>query len=281
MGRVERKVAFVTGAARGQGRSHALRLAQEGADIIAVDIDEQVETAITPTATADDLAHTVKLVEETGRRIVARTADVRDLTALQDVVAEGVAELGRLDIVVANAGIASSDLLHTMDERVWQEMIDINLTGVWKTTRAAVPLMIEKGEGGSVILISSIGGLVGFSHLGHYTAAKHGVTGLMRALAVELAPHRIRCNSVHPGTVDSPMLSNPIGYEFWTGVPGATREDAAKLLVAMNALKVPWVDEIDISNVVLFLASDDARYITGSTQVVDAGATAPFKIPHA
>ena len=206
---------------------------------------------------------------------------MRDLAVLQNVVAEGVVELGRLDIVVANAGIPSSDLLYTMDESIWQEMIDINLTGVWKTVRATVPTIIELGNGGSVVLISSIGGLVGFSHLGHYTAAKHGVTGLMRALSVELAPHRVRCNSVHPGTVDSPMLSNPIGYEFWTGVAGASREDAAKLLVNMNALPVPWVEEIDVSNLVLFLASDEARYITGTTQVVDAGATAPFKIPHA
>ncbi|MGA5546220.1 mycofactocin-coupled SDR family oxidoreductase [Mycobacterium sp. NPDC051198] len=280
MGRVAGKVAFITGAARGQGRSHAVRLAEEGADIIAIDIDHQVETAITPTATADDLAHTVKLVQDTGRRILARTADVRDLAALQDVVDEGVEAFGGLDIVCANAGIASSDLLHTMDEQVWQEMIDVNLTGVWKTIRAAVPAMVKIDAGGSVILTSSIGGLAGFAHLGHYTAAKHGVTGLMRALAVELAPHGIRCNSIHPGTVDSPMLSNPIGYEFWTSVPGATREDATKLLVAMNALRVPWVEEIDISNVVLFLASDEARYITGTTQVIDAGATAPFKIPH-
>lgn len=282
MGRVEGKVAFITGAARGQGRSHALRLASEGADIIAVDIAEQVvDTTICPTATAEDMAETVKLVENLDRRIVARTADVRDLAALQAVVAEGVAELGRLDIVCANAGIFSTGRIHEMDERVWQDMIDVNLTGVWKTARAAVPQLIAAGNGGSVILISSMAGLAAMANLGHYVAAKHGVVGIMRSLAIELAPHGIRCNSVHPTTVDSPMLNSQAGYELFTGgKKGATREDAAQAMQPLNALRIPWVEEIDITNMVLFLASDEARYVTGTTQVVDAGATAPFKIPH-
>ena len=281
MGRVEGKVAFITGAARGLGRSHALRLAQEGADIIAVDIDEQVETSFSPTATAADLAETVKLVEELDRRIIARTADVRDLGALESVVSEGIAEFGRLDIVCANAGILSTGGIWELTEHQWQEMADINFTGVWKTAKAAIPSMIEQGNGGSVILTSSVGGLVAMAGIGHYVAAKHGVVGLMRALAVELAPHRIRCNSVHPSTVDTPMIANPGGgYQLFTGIEGADRQLAERNMVALNAFKIPWVEAIDVSNAVLWLASDEARYVTGTTQVVDAGLLFPFKIPH-
>jgi len=280
MGRVEGKVAFITGAARGQGRSHALRLAQEGADIIAVDIDEQVQTSLALTATAEDLTETVKLVEELDRRIVARKADVRDLDALEAAVAEGVAEFGRLDIVCANAGIASVGGLWELTERQWQEMIDINLTGVWKTAKATIPTMIELGNGGSIILTSSMFGLAGSANFGHYAAAKHGVVGLMRALAVELAPHNIRCNSVHPTTANTPMVANFAVYEFFAGVEGADRAAAEPNMAALNALQIPWVEAIDISNAVLWLASDEARYVTGTTQVIDAGALMPFKIPH-
>ena len=280
MDRVEGKVAFVTGAARGQGRSHALRLAQEGADIIAVDIDEQVETSFAPTATAEDLAETVKLVEHLDRRIVARKADVRDLGALEAVVAEGIAEFGRLDIVCANAGILSVGGVWELTERQWQEMIDINLTGVWKTAKAAIPTMIELGNGGSVILTSSCAGLIALPNTGHYVTAKHGVVGLMRALAVELAPHQIRCNSVHPTTVDTPMIAHTAGYELFTGAEGTDRAAAARSMIVLSALKTPWVEAIDISNAVLWLASDEARYVTGTTQVIDAGALMPFKIPH-
>jgi len=280
MGRVEGKVAFITGAARGQGRSHAIRLAQEGADIIAVDIDQQVETSLCPTATAEDMAETVTLVEELDRRILARTADVRDLAALERVVEEGVAEFGRLDIVCANAGIASAGMLWEVAEHTFQEMVDINLTGVWKTIKATVPTLVDQGAGGSVILTSSVAGVHAFANLGHYVAAKHGVTGLMRTLAVEGAPHGIRCNSVHPTTVDTPMINNPAGYELFTGgVQGATRADMETALLSMNALRVPWVEAVDISNMVLFLASDESRYVTGTTQLVDAGSTLPFKIP--
>jgi SDR family mycofactocin-dependent oxidoreductase len=280
MGRVDGKVAFITGAARGQGRAHAIRLAQEGADIIAVDIDQQVETSLTPTATAADLDETVKLVEELDRRILARTADVRDLPALRAVVEEGVAEFGRLDVVCANAGIGSAGVLWELEEHVVQEMLDINLMGVWKTIRATVPILVEQGTGGSVILTSSVAGVQAYANLGHYVAAKHGVTGLMRSLALEGAPHGIRCNSVHPTTVRTPMIDNPAGYELFTGgVEGATREDMEAALLTINALRVPWVEAVDISNMVLFLASDESRYITGTTQLVDAGTTFPFRIP--
>ncbi len=281
MGRVEGKVALITGAARGQGRAHALRLAEEGADIIAVDSCTSYGTVPYDGASEADLAETAKQVEDRDRRILTRVADVRDLSGLESAVADGLSEFGRLDIVCANAGIASFAPAWELTEETWQEMIDVNLTGVWKTTRATIPAMIEQGSGGSIILTSSTAGLVAFGNLAHYTSAKHGVVGLMRTLAVELAPHRIRCNSVHPTTVDTPMVQNPAIYGLFTGNPNATRDEAATGMKALNALPVPWVEAVDISNAVLYLASDEARYVTGTTQVVDAGATAPYKIPNA
>ncbi len=279
MGRVEGKVAFITGAARGQGRSHAVRLAQEGADIIAVDICQDVASVPYPGASDADLAETVKQVEELDRRIVARQADVRDLSALQGAVDEGLSQFGHIDVICANAGICSFGGALELTEEVWQEMIDVNLTGVWKTVRAAARPMVEAGRGGSIILTSSTAGLVAFPNLAHYVAAKHGVTGLMRVLAVELAPHMIRVNSVHPTTVDTPMVQNPAMYELF-GLPGASREEAEQGFKAVNALPIPWVEAVDISNAVLFLASDESRYVTGTTVQVDAAGTAPYKIPH-
>ncbi len=279
MGRVEGKVAFITGAARGQGRSHAVRLAQEGADIIAVDNCQDVASVPYPGASDADLAETVKQVEELDRRIVARQADVRDLSALQGAVDEGLSQFGHIDVICANAGICSFGGALELTEEVWQEMIDVNLTGVWKTVRAAARPMVEAGRGGSIILTSSTAGLVAFPNLAHYVAAKHGVTGLMRVLAVELAPHMIRVNSVHPTTVDTPMVQNPAMYELF-GLPGASREEAEQGFKAVNALPIPWVEAVDISNAVLFLASDESRYVTGTTVQVDAAGTAPYKIPH-
>jgi SDR family mycofactocin-dependent oxidoreductase len=279
MGRVEGKVAFITGAARGQGRSHAVRLAQEGADIIAVDICQDVASVPYPGASDADLAETVKQVEELDRRIVARQADVRDLSALQGAVDEGLSQFGHIDVICANAGICSFGGALELTEEVWQEMIDVNLTGVWKTVRAAARPMVEAGRGGSIILTSSTAGLVAFPNLAHYVAAKHGVTGLMRVLAVELAPHMIRVNSIHPTTVDTPMAQNPAMYELF-GLPGAGREEAEQGFKAVNALPIPWVEAVDISNAVLFLASDESRYVTGTTVQVDAAGTAPYKIPH-
>ena len=281
MGRVEGKVAFITGAARGQGRSHAVRLAQEGADVIAVDVPYGFDTVPYDGATAADLEQTVREVEALDRRIVALEADVRDLAALHRATEAGLSEFGRIDIVSANAGIGSFAPALELTEQQWGDVLDINLTGVWKTVKATAPSMVERGEGGSIVLTSSIAGLVAFGNLAHYTAAKHGVTGLMRALAVELAPHRIRVNSLHPTTVDTPMVANEaIWGLFLGGVPGATREMAAAGMTALNALQVPWVEPVDISNALLFLASDESRYVTGTTMVVDAGATAPFKVPH-
>jgi (+)-trans-carveol dehydrogenase len=270
-GRVEGKVAFVTGAARGQGRSHAVRLAEEGADIIAVDLCRQLDTVPYPMATPDDLAQTVKEVEALDRRIVATQADVREFGALKGALDAGVAELGRLDIVCANAGIFSFDT-EELTEEVWRDMIDVNLTGVWHTTKAAVPHLLEGGRGGSMILTSSTAGLKGFPNFAHYVSAKHGVVGLMRTLALELAPHMIRVNSVHPTSVNTDMIQNDATYRlFAPDIENPTRDDVAPRFGEMNALPINWVEARDISNAVLFLASDEARYITGVTLPVDAG----------
>ncbi|MEN3300188.1 mycofactocin-coupled SDR family oxidoreductase [Pseudonocardia sp.] len=270
-GRVEGKVAFVTGAARGQGRSHALRLAEEGADIIAVDIAGQIDSVPYKMSTPEDLAQTVKAVEALDRRIVATQADVRDYGALKGALDAGVAELGRLDIVCANAGIFSFTT-GELDEQAWRDMIDVNLTGVWHTTKAAVPHLIEGGRGGSMILTSSTAGLKGFPNFAHYVSAKHGVVGLMRTLALELAPHLIRVNSVHPTSVNTDMIQNDATYRlFAPDLENPTGEQVAPRFGEMNALPINWVEPVDISNAVLFLASDEARYITGVTLPVDAG----------
>jgi (+)-trans-carveol dehydrogenase len=272
-GRVAGKVAFITGAARGQGRSHALRLAQEGADIIAVDLCGQIGTVPYPMATEADLAETVKEVEALDRRIVATQADVRDYGAVKAAVEEGVAQLGRLDIVSANAGIFGFSPLENMDDTTWQDMIDVNLTGVWHTAKAAIPHLRAAG-GGSIILTSSTAGLKPIPNTGHYNAAKHGVVGLMRTLAYELAADRIRVNSVHPTAVDTDMIQNAATYElFAADLPEAerTREVLAPRFGQLNLLPIPWVEAVDISNAVLFLASDEARYVTGVTLPVDAG----------
>jgi len=271
-GRVQGKVAFITGAARGQGRSHAIRLAEEGADIIAADIAEPVPSVSAyPPATEDDLAETVKQVEALDQRIVAQKADVRDSTALKRALDEGVAQLGRVDIVVANAGIYQPVPALELDDAAWQEMIGINLTGVWNTVKAALPHLIANG-GGSVILTSSVLGLKGTANSVHYNTAKHGVVGIMRSIANEFAQHRIRVNSVHPTTVNTNMIQNEQVWRlFDPGNPHPTRESAVPFFQSTNALPVPWVEPADISNAVLFLASDEARYITGVTLPVDAG----------
>jgi SDR family mycofactocin-dependent oxidoreductase len=273
-GRVEGKVAFVTGAARGQGRSHAIRLAEEGADIIAVDLAGQIDTVPYAMATPDDLAETVKEVEALDRRIVATQADVRDYGAVKAALDDGVAQLGRLDIVAANAGIFSFGKADVLEEKTWQDMIDVNLTGVWHAVKAAIPHLKAGGQGGSIVLTSSTAGLMPFENMAHYTAAKHGVVGLMRVLAVELAPDFIRANSVHPTTVNTDMIQNDATYELFA--PDLPKEQRTKEVVGerfqtLNALPIKWVEPRDISNAVLFLASDEARYITGVTLPVDAG----------
>lgn len=281
MPRVDGKVALITGAARGQGRAHAVRLAEEGADIVAVDICADVETVPYPGATSEDLEITTKLVAELDRRIISRQADVRDFAALQKVVDEAVAEFGHIDIVCANAGIGSWAPTWELTDEVWVAVVDVNLTGVWKTAKAAIPHMIARKTGGSIIITSSAAGLAGLSNAGHYAAAKHGVVGLMRTLAVELAPHNIRVNTVHPTTVDVPMIDNPhVRRLFLPDSENPSKEDVEAVMKGLNALPIPWVEAVDISNAVLWLASDESRYVTGIQLPVDAGATMPFKVPH-
>lgn len=268
------KVALVTGAARGQGRSHAIRLAEEGADVIAVDLCAKPSTTTYRGATPDELDVTARLVENAGRRAHTAIVDVRELSQLEKAVAEGVAEFGRLDIVVANAGIFSSAPLHELTEAQWDEMIAINLSGVWKTMRACVPQLIAQGEGGSIILISSTGGLQGFPNFAHYVAAKHGVTGLARTAANELSAHRIRCNSIHPSSVLTDMIDHEDMYKlFRPDLEHPTHEDFREACqTGMNLLPVPWLETADISAAVVWLASDAARYVTGVALPIDAGA---------
>jgi SDR family mycofactocin-dependent oxidoreductase len=265
-GRVEGKVAFITGAARGQGRSHAVRLASEGADIIAVDICRGFDDSPAPGATPDDLAETADMVKSLDRRVVTAEVDVRDFPALKAAVDGGVEQLGRLDVIVANAGIGSAGVkLHKMAESLWQETIDVNLSGVWKTVKAGVPHLLAGGRGGSIVLTSSVAGSKAYPQVGHYVAAKHGVVGLMRTFATWLAPHGIRVNSVHPSGVATPMVQNPAVEELFGGEFPKPTEDVA------NLLDVMLVEPEDISAAVAFLASNEARYITGVALPVDAG----------
>ncbi|RAY12860.1 SDR family mycofactocin-dependent oxidoreductase [Actinomadura craniellae] len=272
-GRVEGKVAFITGAARGQGRSHAVRLAEEGADIIAVDVCRQLDGVPIPMSTPEDLDETVAQVKALGRRIVAAQADVRDFEALKAVVDDGVTQLGRLDIVLINAGLAASgNAIHQLDETLWRDSIDVNLTGAYLTAKAAVPHIIEGGRGGSIVLTSSVGGLKAHPFVGNYVSGKHGMVGLMRTLAVELAEHSIRVNSVHPTQVNTPMLMNDLTYRmFRPDLENPGPDDMAPISQMMHLLPVPWVEAVDISNAILFLVSDEARYITGVPLPIDAG----------
>jgi SDR family mycofactocin-dependent oxidoreductase len=270
MGRVEGKVAFITGAARGQGRSHAIRLAQEGADIIAVDLCDQISTVEYPMATEADLAETVKEVEALDRRIVAKQADVRDVAALQAAFDDGVAQLGGIDIVLANAGIAPMGAQNEDRVAAFRDVVDVNLTGVWNTVEVAVPQLVEQGRGGAIVLTSSTAGLKGIGGdsgggMG-YTAAKHGVVGLMRGFATNLAKHNIRVNTVHPTGVNTPMIVNEVMERFLAQDPSVAGALA-------NLLPVEIIEPVDISNAILFLVSDEARYVTGVTFPVDAGFT--------
>lgn len=273
-GRVEGKVAMISGAARGQGRSHAVRLAQEGADIIGVDICGPIDNLAYPASTPADLAETAELVRAQGRRIVTAQVDVRDYEALKAAVDTGLAELDRLDIIVANAGIGTfGSKLHKMPENIWQDMIDVNLSGVWKTVKAGVPHIINGKRGGSVVLTGSVGSHKALAYTGHYIAAKHGVMGLMRSFAVELGQHMIRVNSVHPSQVNTPMTMNEVTFRlFRPDLENPGPDDFAPFSQMTHTLPVPWVEAIDISNAVLFLASDESRYITGVSLPVDAGA---------
>ncbi|HWL76808.1 mycofactocin-coupled SDR family oxidoreductase [Microbacterium sp.] len=270
-GRVEGKVAFITGAARGQGRSHAVRLAQEGADIIAVDLCDTIPNVAYPSATPEDLAETVRQVEALDRRIVSAQVDVRDGAAVKKAVEEGVAQLGKLDIVVANAGICVMTTWDETSEEVWDQTIDTNLKGVWNTVRHTAPHLVEAG-GGSIIMTSSAAGLKGLPFLTAYVASKHGVVGLMRAFATELSEHGIRVNSIHPTGVDTPMgqLGDP---EKATKIQEIMAAHPRLMPMMSNLLPIQMTEPIDISNAVLFLASDESRYVTSLAMTVDAGNT--------
>jgi SDR family mycofactocin-dependent oxidoreductase len=273
MGTLDGKVAFITGAARGQGRSHALRLAQEGADIIAIDICHDIDTMTYPNASLEDLQETVKLVEGLDRRIIARQGDVRDAKAVQDVVDEGVAELGRLDITLANAGIVRlGPPDDAIDVQTWADTIGVNLTGVYHTVRAAVPHIIAGGRGGVIILTGSTAGVRptgGFAASGlAYTAAKFGLVGIGKQMAAGLAEHSIRVNVIHPTGVASGMTMNPA----MARLQEEARAGGANTISAMqNALPVDILQPSDISDTVAFLVSDQAKWITGVSLPVDAG----------
>lgn len=250
-----------------------MRLAEEGADIIAADLCEDVGTVPYAGASQEDLGETVNQVEALDRRIVGRKADVRDFEALKRAIDDGVTELGRLDIVSANAGILSFGSLAEMPEETWRTMIDTNLTGVWHTVKAAIPHLISGGRGGSVVLTSSVAGLKGMQNIGHYVSAKHGVVGLMRALALELGEYGIRVNTLNPTNVDTLMIRNEGMYRlFRPDLEAPGREEFEEGSRAMHVLPTPWVQPMDISSALVFLASDEARYITGVTLPVDAGA---------
>jgi (+)-trans-carveol dehydrogenase len=273
MGTLDGKVAFITGGARGQGRSHAITLAENGADVVIVDIDQTIESVFYPLATADDLDETARMVEKTGRGVLARTVDVRDSAALDAVVAEAVKTFGHIDVVSANAGIATT-MLKTweMSERDWQDVIDVNLTGVWRTVKAVVPPMIDAERGGCIVLTSSLAGLKGYSNIAGYVAAKHGVNGLMRTLANELGPYGIRVNSVCPGLIHTDMMMNQPTYDiFRPEIDHPTKEDATEVFRTMQVLPTDWLEPQDVSEVIAWLASDAARFITGAAIPVDAG----------
>ncbi len=273
-GRLKDKVALITGAARGIGRAQAVRFAQEGAHIVALDVCGPVDTVSIPHSTPADLDTTASLVREAGGWVHTEVVDVRDLDGVQAATDRGVERFGGLDVVCATAGITSRGMAVEMDENAWRTMLDVNLTGVWHTCRATAPHLIARGAG-SMILTSSIAGLRGLVGVAHYTAAKHGVTGMMRSMANELAPHGVRVNCVSPTNVDTPMIHNDVvSTAFRPDLDRPpTRAEFAEVARAMNMLAVPWVDAVDVANAALFLASDEARYITAIVLPVDAGAT--------
>jgi SDR family mycofactocin-dependent oxidoreductase len=272
MAKLDGKVAVITGGARGQGRTHAVTLAREGADVVVCDVAEQLPTVPYHMPTEEDLQETVRLVEDLDRRCVAVKADVRDGEQMKGLADRAMSEFGRIDILLANAGIVTYGRAWELTEEEWEEMIAVNLTGVWQSCKAVIPHMIERGEGGAIVLTSSGAGLKGFANIAHYVSAKHGVTGLMRTLALELAPHNIRVNSLHPTTVNTDMIHNEGTYKlFRPDLENPTREDAMEAFRSINLLPIPYAEPEDMANAILWLVSDDARYVTGVPLPVDAG----------
>jgi SDR family mycofactocin-dependent oxidoreductase len=275
-GTLEGRVAFVTGAARGQGRAHAVRLASEGADIIAIDICGPISDTVTyPAATSEELADTVRAIESTGRKVLAREVDIRDLAAQQQVVADGIEQFGRLDIVVANAGILSWGRMFEMSEEQWDSVIDVNLNGTWRTIRAAVPAMIEAGNGGSIIIVSSSAGTKATPGNGHYSASKHGLVAITNALAIEVGEFGIRVNSIHPYSIDTPMVEPDAMMEIFSKYPAFLHSFKPMPYQPVNhdgkkGLKEFMTPE-EVADVVLWLAGDGSATISGSQLAVDRG----------
>jgi SDR family mycofactocin-dependent oxidoreductase len=274
MGKLDGKVAFITGAARGQGRSHALRFAEEGASIIAVDLCEDVASIaeLYPLARQADLDETVRLVEEADGRILAAKADVRHYEELHDVVQEGIAQFGHVDICVANAGVVALKKTWETPEQTWDDVIGINLKGVWNSVRAVIPAMIEQGTGGAIVITSSVAGRKGYPNVSAYCASKWGLVGLMQSMANELAEYSIRVNTVHPMNVDTPMLQNQGTYDlFLPDKVNPTREDMEEMCMDFALLPIPWAEARDVTAAMLWLVSDEARYVTGIQLPVDGG----------
>lgn len=276
-GRVEGKVALVTGAARGMGRAHALRLAEEGADLVLVDLARSEPGLAYSQGTPDELAETAALVEAAGQRVLARAADVRDQAGLDAVVAEATELFGGIDVLVSNAGIASQSAAIDLTDDDWTRVLDVNLVGAWHAAKAVIPGMIERRRGGSLVFISSVAGLHGAPHQAHYVASKHGLQGLVGGLANELGTHSIRVNSVNPGTVDTEMaLNEHLLRNYFPDLENPTKDDAAAAFGSYTLLPIPWVQPVDVANAVLWLASEEARYVTGIAIPVEAGMLAKF-----
>lgn len=271
MGLLDGKVALVTGAARGQGRAHAITCAREGADVIALDIDKQLDSVPYPLGTADDLALTAKLVEEHGAGVLTVAADVRDQRALDDAVARGLSEFGHIDILIANAGIWTRSPFWELSEQQWEETIGVNMSGVWRCAKAVAPHMIER-QTGSIVITSSANGLEPGMNYAHYTASKHGVIGLMKTIALELAPHGIRCNAICPGAIDTPMVDHQAVYDMFAGHEGGTRAELVGGGYHFHALKgTGLLDPQALADAALYLNSTLASAVTGVTLPVDGG----------
>jgi SDR family mycofactocin-dependent oxidoreductase len=275
-GPLDGRVAFITGAARGQGRAHAIRLANDGADIIAIDICRPISDTITyPLGTSEELAETVRAVEATGRKVLAREVDIRDLDTLEKLVADGVEQFGRLDIVVANAGVLSWGRMFEMSEEQWDTVIDVNLNGTWRTIRAAVPAMIEAGNGGSIIIVSSSAGLKATPGNGHYSASKHGLVALTNALAIEVGEFGIRVNSIHPYSIETPMVEKKAMMDLFTKYPSYVHSFSPMPYqpVSHQSKKglMEFMEPEEVSDVVAWLAGDGSATISGSQIAVDRG----------
>ncbi|MGW0043367.1 mycofactocin-coupled SDR family oxidoreductase [Rhodococcus sp. NPDC003348] len=271
MGMLDGKVAFVTGGARGQGRAHAVTSAREGADVVIVDIARQMGSVPYKMADTTDMAETVAEVEALGRRALSFEVDVREQSELDDAVARTIAELGKIDILIANAGIWTQGPFWELTEDAWEEMIGVNLTGVWKSAKAVAPHMIER-QSGSIIITSSVNGLEPGMNYAHYVAAKHGVIGLMKNIALELAPYGVRCNSINPGAIKTPMTDHQGAWDMFAGHEGGTEADMLEGGYHFHALKgTTFMPPQVIADTALYLNSDLAASVTGVTIPVDAG----------